>query len=147
MREVMFTRLVSFLYELLTGQSSLQLVTSIPIYEAARVIREQQPTKMTTISDGIGGDLETIVSKSMDKDRDRRYQSAYELGQDITRFLDNEPIHARRASMVYQLKMFARRNKAVVATVVTIAIALVICNDCQRLCRDSCISGGGKGYC
>ena len=113
------------LYELLTGQAPYNL-TSIPIYEAARVIREQQPTKMTTISDGIGGDLETIVSKSMDKDRDRRYQSAYELGQDITRFLENEPIHARRASMVYQLKMFARRNKAVVATVVTIAIALVL---------------------
>ena len=113
------------LYELLTGQTPYNL-SSIPIYEAARVIREQQPTKMTTISDGIGGDLETIVSKSMDKDRDRRYQSSYELGQDITRFLENEPIHARRASMVYQLKMFARRNRAIVATVVTIVIALVI---------------------
>ena len=62
----------------------------------------------------------------MDKDRDRRYQSSYELGQDITRFIENEPIHARRASMVYQLKMFARRNKAVVATVCTIAVALVL---------------------
>ncbi|MDP7005770.1 MAG: serine/threonine-protein kinase, partial [Phycisphaerales bacterium] len=113
------------LYELLTGQPPYDL-SSIPIYEATRLIRDQQPTKMTTIAEGIQGDLETIVSKAMDKDRDRRYQSAYELGQDITRFIENEPIHARRASMVYQLKMFARRNKAVVATVVTIAIALVI---------------------
>jgi tetratricopeptide (TPR) repeat protein len=113
------------LYELLTGQVPYNL-SSIPIYEATRLIREQQPTKMTTIAEGIQGDLETIVSKSMDKDRDRRYQSAYELGQDITRFLENEPIHARRASMVYQLKMFARRNKAVVATVCTIAVALVL---------------------
>ena len=113
------------LYELLTGQAPYNL-SSIPIYEATRLIREQQPTKMTTITEGIDGDLETVVSKSMDKDRDRRYQSAYELGQDITRFLENEPIHARRASMVYQLKMFARRNKAVVATVCTIAVALVL---------------------
>ena len=113
------------LYELLTGHPPYNL-SSIPIYEATRLIREQQPTKMTTIAQGIDGDLETVVSKSMDKDRDRRYQSAYELGQDITRFLENEPIHARRASMVYQLKMFARRNKAVVATVCTIAVALVL---------------------
>ena len=113
------------LYELLTGQTPYNL-SSIPIYEATRLIREQQPTKMTTITEGIDGDLETVVSKSMDKDRDRRYQSSYELGQDITRFLENEPIHARRASMAYQLKMFARRNKAVVATVVTIGIALVL---------------------
>ncbi|MBL6997215.1 MAG: serine/threonine protein kinase [Phycisphaerales bacterium] len=113
------------LYELLTGQPPYNL-SSIPIYEATRLIREQQPTKMTTISDGIGGDLETVVSKSMEKDRDRRYQSAYELGQDITRFLENEPIHARRASMVYQLKMFARRNRGIVATVMTIAVALVL---------------------
>ena len=113
------------LYELLTGQPPYDL-SSIPIYEATRLIREQQPTKMTTIAEGIEGDLETIVSKSMDKDRDRRYQSSYEIGQDITRFLENEPIHARRASMVYQLKMFARRNKAVVATVCTIAVALVL---------------------
>jgi serine/threonine protein kinase len=103
------------LYELLTGQPPYDL-SSIPIYEATRLIREQQPTRMTTIAQGIQGDLETVVSKAMDKDRDRRYQSSYELGQDITRFLENEPIHARRASMVYQLKMFARRNRAVVAT-------------------------------
>ena len=113
------------LYELLTGQAPYNL-SSIPIYEATRLIREQQPTKMTTIAEGVQGDLETIVSKSMDKDRDRRYQSSSELGQDIARFLENEPIHARRASMVYQLKMFARRNKAVVATVCTIAVALVL---------------------
>ncbi|MDP7005638.1 MAG: serine/threonine-protein kinase, partial [Phycisphaerales bacterium] len=113
------------LYELLTGQPPYDL-SSIPIYEATRLIREQQPTKMTTIAEGIQGDLETVVSKAIDKDRDRRYQSSYELGQDITRFLENEPIHARRASLAYQIKMFARRNKAMVATVMTIAIALVI---------------------
>jgi len=113
------------LYEILTGQPPYDL-SSIPIYEATRLIREQQPTKMTTIAEGIGGDLETIVSKAMDKDRDRRYQSSYELGQDITRFLENEPIHARRASIVYQLKMFARRNRGVVATVMIVAVALVL---------------------
>ena len=49
------------LYELLTGQPPYDL-SSIPIYEATRLIREQQPTKMTTIAEGIGGDLETVVS-------------------------------------------------------------------------------------
>ncbi|MDP6693864.1 MAG: serine/threonine-protein kinase, partial [Phycisphaerales bacterium] len=113
------------LYELLTGQPPYNL-SSIPIYEATRLIREQQPTKMTTIAEGIQGDLETIVTKAMDKDRDRRYQSSYELGQDITRYLENEPIHARRASMVYQLKMFARRNRGIVLGLTTIAIVLVL---------------------
>ncbi len=113
------------LYELLSGQPPYDL-SSIPIYEATRVIRERQPTRMTTVTTGISGDLETIVSKAMDKDRDRRYQSAHELRQDIERFLMNEPIEARRASMVYQFKMFARRNRGVVATAATIAGVLVV---------------------
>jgi tetratricopeptide (TPR) repeat protein len=112
------------LYELLTGQLPYDL-SGIPIYEATRLIREQQPTRMTTISDGIAGDLETIVGKAMDKDCDRRYQSASELLQDIHRFIENEPIHARSASMAYQLKLFAKRNRGVVATVMAIGIALV----------------------
>ena len=113
------------LYELLTGQPPYDL-SSIPIYEATRLIREQQPTRMTTVAEGIEGDLETIVGKAMDKDRDRRYQSASELLQDIHRFIENEPIHARRASVAYQLKLFAKRNRGVVATVLTIAVALVL---------------------
>ena len=112
------------LFELLTGEPPYDL-SSIPIYEATRLIREQQPTRMTTITDGIAGDLETIVGKAMDKDWDRRYQSASELLQDIHRFIEDEPIHARRASMVYQLKLFTKRNRGVVATVMAIGIALV----------------------
>jgi tetratricopeptide (TPR) repeat protein len=56
--------------------------------------------------------VETIVFKAMEKERDRRYRSAAELGDDIRRFLHGEAIAARPPSIVYQLRVFAHRHKA-----------------------------------
>lgn len=62
------------LYELLSGKLPYK-VGSTRIFDGTRVIREQQPIKLTTIDKTLKGDIETIVLK----DRDRRYQSADEL--------------------------------------------------------------------
>ena len=58
------------------------------------------------------GDVETIVSKALEKDKARRYQSAESLASDIRRYLKDEPITARPASTWYQASKFAKRNKS-----------------------------------
>ncbi len=66
----------------------------------------------------------SIVAKALAKDPARRYPSAAELARDIRRHLRAEPILARPASALYQLRKFARRHKAVVAAVLGIGLAL-----------------------
>ncbi|MHC4990375.1 MAG: tetratricopeptide repeat protein, partial [Planctomycetota bacterium] len=70
------------------------------------------------------GDVETIVGKALESEKERRYQSAAELAADIRRYLDDEPIVARPASSMYQLRKFARRNKLLVGGAAGIFAAL-----------------------
>ncbi len=113
------------LYELLSGRLPYD-VRRAKIFESTRVIREQTPMPLSTIDSALKGDVETIVLKALEKDRDRRYQSAFELAQDIRRYLDGEAILARPPSIIYQLRLCARRNKALfggIAAVFVVAVA------------------------
>ncbi len=101
------------LYELLAGRMPYDLERKM-IHEAARVIREDEPTRLSSINTTLRGDVETIVAKALEKERDRRYQSALDLGSDIQRYLNDEPIAARPPSTWYQLRKFSKRNKALV---------------------------------
>ena len=58
------------------------------------------------------GDLDWIVMKCLEKDRQRRYETANGLAADLKRHLDNEPVLARPPSQLYRLQKMARRNKA-----------------------------------
>ena len=113
------------LYELLTDQLPYDL-SKVAMYEAARVIREETPAKPSTINNTLRGDVETIVLKALEKERNRRYTTSAELSRDIQRYLIDEPIEARSPSMSYQIRMFAKRNKAVFAVFMTFAAALPI---------------------
>ncbi len=110
-------------YQLLTGQLPYDLARKV-ITEAARIIREDEPTPISTINRSLRGDIQTIVFKTLEKDRERRYQSASELAADIRRYLKDEPIVARPASTIYQIRKFARRNKAIVGATIAVIIAL-----------------------
>jgi Flp pilus assembly protein TadD/predicted Ser/Thr protein kinase len=103
------------LYELLAHRLPYSL-DGLPLPEAARVIREQEPSRLGSIDGRLRGDVETIVAKALEKDRGRRYASAGELGADVRRHLNHEPIQARPTSALYQLRKFARRHKALVST-------------------------------
>jgi WD40 repeat protein len=74
----------------------------------------------------IASDVDTIVQKALSKERDRRYDSAGELARDIRRYLDDEPIVARRASAWYQLARLAKRNKVLVGGVAGVVAAVVV---------------------
>jgi tetratricopeptide (TPR) repeat protein len=64
--------------------------------------------------------------KALEKDRNRRYESASALAADLQRYLDDEPVQACPPSAGYRLKKFARRNKAGLATTGLVAAALVL---------------------
>ena len=112
------------LYQMLCGKAPYDL-GSIPIFDAAKIVREQPPTRLSVVSPLLRGDLETIVSKAMAKDPEYRYQSALELKQDLERYAKGEPISARPLSLTYQVSLLMRRNKAAVVATMVIAAVLV----------------------
>jgi len=112
------------LYELLAGKRPY--VIGRELTEAARTIREEEPTALSSVNRTYRGDLDTIVGKALEKDKARRYASAAEMAEDIRRHLSDEPITARPPSASYQLQKFARRNKALVTGVAAVFVVLVL---------------------
>lgn len=113
------------LYELLAGRPPYDLNDTSP-FELPRLIRDVEPTRLSGARKSLKGDVETIVHKALEKDPERRYQSVADFAEDIGRYLRNEPILARPASTVYQLSRFARRNRALTASIVSSFLVLVI---------------------
>ena len=113
------------MYELLTGRPPYDLRNKA-VPEAARIIRDEEPSPISTIDRTFRGDVETIVSKALEKEKSRRYQSALELAEDIRRYLANEPIIARPPSTMYQLRKFAQRNKIAVTGAAAVVLALAL---------------------
>jgi serine/threonine protein kinase len=112
------------LYELLCDQLPYAL-RHAAIHEAARIIREEEPRKPSSLDKRLRGDIETIAMKALEKDRDRRYQSATALEEDIDRYLAGDPIAAKAPSAIDYLKRFARKHKAVAASIAAVFIVLV----------------------
>ncbi len=112
------------LYKLLTDELPYD-VSGTVIYEATRMVREEQPKKLSSIDRSLRGDIETIVMHALEKDRYRRYQSAVELAADIRRYLNNRPIQARPPSLTYTFRTFVKRNKVVCGAMVAVFVALV----------------------
>lgn len=112
------------LYELLSGSLPYELGTSIA--EGARIIREQEARPLTSFDVAFRGDIATIAGKALQKEKERRYQSAAELAADIRRYLHDEPISARPPTAIYQLRKFARRNRALVGGAAATLAAILI---------------------
>ncbi|MEM7228753.1 MAG: serine/threonine-protein kinase [Planctomycetota bacterium] len=113
------------LHEFLTGRLPYDL-SSMPIYEATRVIRETDVQRVGTAHPEFKGDVETIILHALEKEPERRYQSANALRNDIERYLNDEPISARPPSTVYAFQKFYRRNRTFVAVVAMCAVGLVV---------------------
>ncbi len=100
------------LYELLTDQLPYT-VSRAALHDAVRIICEEPPHRPGAIDRTLRGDLETIALKALEKERGRRYQSAMALSEDVHRYLTDQPILARRASVLYQFRKFVHRHKVV----------------------------------
>lgn len=112
-------------YELLSGRLPHDL-RQHSVADAARVIRDEEPTRLSVYDRSFRGDLETIIGKALHKDKEQRYASAAELAADTERYLRDEPILARPPSVRYQLAKFARRNRLLVSSAAA-GLALLVC--------------------
>jgi len=137
-------------YELLAGRLPYNLQRKM-VHEAARIIREDEPTRLSSINRTLRGDVETIVAKALYKEKTHRYQSAEALASDIRRYLKDEPIAARPASTWYQASKFARRNRGLVtglgAAFVFLFAGLVLALISRAeavAARDGCRGGAGQ---
>jgi tetratricopeptide (TPR) repeat protein len=112
------------LYELLTGKTPHDGSSFTP--ETVMAICEVEPTRPSRVDSSLQGDLETIVLKALAKDPILRYASATDLGEDLRRFMDNEPILGRRPSRFYVWrKAFLRHRVAGVLGGVALVLLLV----------------------
>jgi len=111
------------LYQLLTGETPIDL-TGRSLPDAIRAIAEATPRKLGEVRRAYRGDLETIVARAMEKDRERRYSSAGALAEDLRRCLTGEAIEARRDSTLYVLSRGLRRHRGMVAVAAAAAIGL-----------------------
>lgn len=113
------------LFELLAGRLPYAL-EHLALPEVARTIEDREPLRLGSIDPQFRGDVETIVSKALEKDPAQRYQTAGDLAADIRRHLGNEPIQARPPSALYHLRKFARRHKSLVGGAAATAAALIL---------------------
>lgn len=107
------------LYELLVQRPAFASLDRLQLIDQ---INSTDPTPLSLLDQRIPRDLETIVLKSIDKDPNGRYQSAQELADDLRRYLDDEPIHARRHSLPELFHRWARRNKGLAAALSAIVL-------------------------
>jgi eukaryotic-like serine/threonine-protein kinase len=138
------------LYELLTGSTPLnhKRLKDAAYGEVLRLIREEEapkpsmrlsdsgealasisaqrhmePAKLTKL---VRGELDWIVMKCLEKDRNRRYETANGFAADVQRYLNDEPVQACPPSAMYRFRKFARRNKGGMVTASAIAAAVLL---------------------
>ena len=94
--------------------------------DLATTVAEHRRTDWRRLSQTVRGELDWIVMKCLDKDRNRRYESANALARDIERYLADEPVQACPPSAAYRLRKFARRNRTPVLAGSLVLLALVV---------------------
>src|SRR5262249_6872578 len=140
------------LYELLTGTAPFdkERLRTASYEEILRIIREEEPAKPSKRISTLGqaatgvsakrksdpqrlaqlcrGELDWIVMKALEKDRNRRYESASAFVADVQRYLHDEPVLACPPSPWYRFRKFARRNKrvAVMASLLFAMLAVAV---------------------
>jgi WD40 repeat protein/serine/threonine protein kinase len=136
-------------YELLTGTTPLQhgRIKEVALLEVLRLIREEEPPtpsarlstteELPTIAANRGlepkalnglvrGELDWIAMKCLEKDRNRRYETANGLAADVRRYLSDEAVLACPPSARYRLRKFARRNRVVLVPALAVAVVVVL---------------------
>ena len=138
------------LYELLTGSTPLshKRMKEAAYAEILRLIKEEEPPRPSTrlsesgealasisahrhmepakLSKLMRGELDWIVMKTLEKDRNRRYETANGFAADVQRYLNDEPVQACPPSAAYRFRKFARRNKGSLATATLLAVMLLL---------------------
>lgn len=137
------------LYELLTGVPpfSSDTLRQAGFAEVQRIIREVDPPRPSNRVSTLGaesvmvaelhqiapkalikqlrGELDWVVLKAMEKDRDLRYESPSALSADLQRYLDDKPLVARPPSTLYRFQKFSRRNKLGITVALALSLGMI----------------------
>ncbi|HVI85137.1 MAG TPA: protein kinase, partial [bacterium] len=138
------------LYELLTGSTPLERkrLRQAAYDEVLRMIKEEEPPKPSTrltqskeslaslaaqrrtepakLTKAVRGELDWIVMKTLEKDRNRRYETAKDFAADVQRYLNDEPVQACPPSAWYRFRKFARRNRRALVTASVFVVAALV---------------------
>ncbi|HQR07632.1 MAG TPA: serine/threonine-protein kinase, partial [Gemmatales bacterium] len=136
------------LYELLTGEVpfSQKAFMKTGIFRMLLKIKEEEPAKPSTklshsdslpsvaatrsteprkLTNLLKGDLDWIVMKALEKDRNRRYETANSFAKDIERFLSNEPVLASPPSALYRFRKYIKRNRMLAGATLLVLLSLI----------------------
>ena len=102
---------------------SARLIASIDAIASISALRKTEPRRLATL---IRGELDWIVMKALEKDRNRRYETASAFAQDVERHLNDETVEACPPSASYRLRKFARKHRAGIVTTAAFATLLVV---------------------
>ena len=111
----------SVLYALLTGRPPFSAGSMLLTLEQ---VRRDQPPQPRSLNPRIDRDLETVCLKCLEKDPSHRYGSAAELADDLERWLNKEPVKARRASVGRRVWLLCRRHPAWAILSGTVAVCV-----------------------
>ncbi len=137
------------LYELLAGSTPFEgkRLHEVAFDEMLRIIREEEPPKPSTrlssidtllsiaanrqteparLGKEVRGELDWIVMKCLEKDRNRRYETASALAADLVHYLSDEPVTAVAPTRLYRAGKFIRRNKALVIASSAVLAGLIV---------------------
>jgi serine/threonine protein kinase len=137
------------LYELLTGLRPFDAkwLPKVAVNDMIRIIREEEPSRPSTrlstdeslpslaelrqteprkLMSILRGELDWVVMKCLEKQRDRRYETASGLARDIQHYLADEPVEARPPSPNYRMAKFVRRHRGQVSAAALVFAAVVI---------------------
>jgi serine/threonine protein kinase/WD40 repeat protein len=137
------------LYELLTGSTPLgrERLKAGALVEMLRIIREEdcprpsmrlstteelpsiaacRQAELRRLSCLVRGELDWIVMKALEKDRNRRYETAGSFAADVQRYLDDEPVQACPPSAWYRFRKFARRHKTRVVAAASVSVGALL---------------------
>ncbi len=136
------------LYELLAGTTPFERdrLQTLPFDETLRIIRDEEPPRPSTrlassaalpsiaarrraesarLNRLVRGELDWIVMKALEKDRNRRYETASALADDVTHYLADEPVTAAAPTRLYRASKFVRRNKLTVIAIAAVLAGLI----------------------
>jgi serine/threonine protein kinase len=106
------------MYEFLTGRTPVDGTT---VMEFIQNVLEKDPAQPSQLTPHVNKELETICLKAMFKEPGRRYQTAEEMADDLQRFIDDEPIAARPASIIYRTTKFVKKN-----TIAVLVVSIIV---------------------
>ena len=111
------------LYELVTGSRAFEAATS---GELLHRITHGEPTRLKLLAPSLPRDLRTIIEKAISREPKHRYARVGEFATDLERFLESRPIRARPISPPERLWRWCKRNRALAASLVSVALLLLV---------------------